>query len=179
MLARHAHSRSSPAACWRRRSRWCSRRASWVAPSRASRSSASSRWDTGTRGRCWSPSCRPRWMSGVLDRIVDETGGNPLALLELPRGLTPTQLAGGFGLPANVPLSASIEESFARRLAALPYEARRFLLVAAADPVGDPALVRRTAERLGIPEGTAAAVESEGLLAFGPTIVFRHPLVRS
>jgi DNA-binding CsgD family transcriptional regulator len=115
----------------------------------------------------------------VLDRIVEETGGNPLALLELPRGLTPTQLAGGFGLPANVPLSASIEESFTRRLAALPYEARRFLLVAAADPVGDPALVRRAAERLGIPEGTAAAVESEGLLAFGPTIVFRHPLVRS
>jgi hypothetical protein len=106
---------------------------------------------------------------GVLDRIVDETGGNPLALLELPRGLTPTQLAGGFGLPANVPLSASIEESFTRRLAALPYEARRFLLVAAADPVGDPALVRRAAERLGIPEGTAAAVESQGLLAFGPT----------
>jgi DNA-binding CsgD family transcriptional regulator len=115
----------------------------------------------------------------VLDRIVEETGGNPLALLELPRGLTPTQLAGGFGLPANVPLAASIEESFARRLAALPYEARRFLLVAAADPVGDPALVRRAAERLSIPEGTAAAVESEGLLAFGPTVVFRHPLVRS
>ena len=81
----------------------------------------------------------------VLDRIVDETGGNPLALLELPRGLTPTQLAGGFGLPANVPLSASIEESFTRRLTALPYQARRFLLVAAADPVGDPALVRRAA----------------------------------
>ena len=115
----------------------------------------------------------------VLDRIVDETGGNPLALLELPRGLTPTQLAGGFGLAANVPLSASIEESFTRRLAALPYEARRFLLVAAADPVGDPALVRRAAERLGIPEGTAAAVESEGLLSFGPRVVFRHPLVRS
>jgi DNA-binding CsgD family transcriptional regulator/tetratricopeptide (TPR) repeat protein len=115
----------------------------------------------------------------VLDRIVDETRGNPLALLELPRGLSPTQLAGGFGLPANVPLSASIEESFTRRLAALPYDARRLLLVAAADPVGDPALVRRAGELLGIPDGTAAAVESEGLLEFGPTIVFRHPLVRS
>ncbi len=115
----------------------------------------------------------------VLDRIVDETRGNPLALLELPRGLSPTQLAGGFGLPANVPLSASIEESFTRRQAALPYEARRFLLVAAADPVGDPVLVRRAAERLGIPDGMAAAVESEGLLELGPTIVFRHPLVRS
>ena len=115
----------------------------------------------------------------VLDRIVDETHGNPLALLELPRGLSPTQLAGGFGLPANVPMSASIEESFTRRLAALPHEARRFLLVAAADPVGDPALVRRAAEHLGIPDGTAALVESEGLLELGPTIVFRHPLVRS
>ncbi len=115
----------------------------------------------------------------VLDRIVDETGGNPLALLELPRGLTPTQLAGGFGLPANVPLSASIEESFTRRLAALPYEARRFLLVAAADPVGDPASIGRAAELLGIPEATAGAVESEGLLVFGSRVVFRHPLVRS
>jgi hypothetical protein len=115
----------------------------------------------------------------VLDRIVDETGGNPLALLELPRGLTPTQLAGGFGLPANVPLSASIEESFTRRLAALPYEARRFLLVAAADPVGDPASIRRAAELLSIPETTAGAVESEGLLVFGSRVVFRHPLVRS
>jgi DNA-binding CsgD family transcriptional regulator len=115
----------------------------------------------------------------VLDRIVHETRGNPLALLELPRGLTPTQLAGGFGLPAEVPLSASIEESFARRLASLPHEARRLLLVAAADPVGDPALIRRAAGRLGIPETTAAAVESEDLLAFGHKVVFRHPLVRS
>jgi DNA-binding CsgD family transcriptional regulator len=115
----------------------------------------------------------------VLDRIVHETRGNPLALLELPRGLTPTQLAGGFGLPAAVPLSASIEETFARRLASLPHEARRLLLVAAADPVGDPALVRRAAERLAIPETTAGAVESEDLLAFGAKVVFRHPLVRS
>ena len=115
----------------------------------------------------------------VLDRIVDETGGNPLALLELPRGLTPTQLAGGFGLPANVPLSASIEESFTRRLAALSYEAGRLLLVAAADPVGDPASISRAAQLLGIPEATAGAVESEGLLVFGPRVVFRHPLVRS
>ena len=115
----------------------------------------------------------------VLNRIVDETGGNPLALLELPRGLTPTQLAGGFGLPANVPLSASIEESFTRRLAALPYEARRFLLVAAADPVGDPASIGRAAELLGIPEATAGVVESAGLLLFGPRIVFHHPLFRS
>ena len=115
----------------------------------------------------------------VLDRIVEETRGNPLALLELPRGLTPTQLAGGFGLPAAVPLSASIQESFTRRLARLPRDARRLLLVAAADPTGDLALVWRAAQRLGIPESAAHAVESDGLLAFGSGVAFRHPLVRS
>jgi DNA-binding CsgD family transcriptional regulator len=115
----------------------------------------------------------------VLERIVVETRGNPLALLELPRGLTPTQLAGGFGLPAAVPLSASIEESFTRRLANLPGDARRLLLVAAADPVGDPALVWRAAQQLGIPESVAETVEAEGLLELGARVVFRHPLVRS
>ena len=115
----------------------------------------------------------------VLDRIVVETGGNPLALLELPRGLTVAQLAGGFGLPAAVPLSASIEESFTRRLAALPGDARRLLLVAAADPVGDTALVWRAAQQLGIPESAAETVEAEGLVELGARVVFRHPLVRS
>jgi DNA-binding CsgD family transcriptional regulator len=115
----------------------------------------------------------------VLDRIVVETRGNPLALLELPRGLTPTQLAGGFGLPAAVPLSASIEESFTRRLANLPGDARRLLVVAAADPVGDPALVWRAARQLGIPESVAETVEADGLLELGARVVFRHPLVRS
>ena len=115
----------------------------------------------------------------VLERIVAETRGNPLALLELPRGLSPTQLAGGFGVPATVPLSASIEEGYARRLARLPQDARRLLLVAAADPVGDPALVWRAAERLGIPQSAADTVESEDLLALSPRVVFRHPLVRS
>ena len=115
----------------------------------------------------------------VLDRIVVETRGNPLALLELPRGLSPTQLAGGFGLPQAVPVSAGVEESFTRRLATLPLQARRLLLVAAADPVGDPALVGRAAQRLGIPESAAHTVESEALLALSPRVVFRHPLVRS
>jgi DNA-binding CsgD family transcriptional regulator len=115
----------------------------------------------------------------VLDRIVVETRGNPLALLELPRGLTPTQLAGGFGLPVAVPLSASIEESFTRRLAGLPGDARRLLLVAAADPVGDTALVWRAARQLGIPDSVVEAVEAEGLLELGGRVVFRHPLVRS
>jgi DNA-binding CsgD family transcriptional regulator len=115
----------------------------------------------------------------VLERIVAETRGNPLALLELPRGLSPTQLAGGFGLPQAIPVAATIQESFNRRLATLPHEARRLLLVAAADPVGDPALVWRAAARLGIPEEAAQTVESEEWLALSPRVVFRHPLVRS
>src|SRR6195256_2243123 len=122
---------------------------------------------------------RARLDEHVLDRIVVETRGNPLALLELPRGLTPTQLAGGFGLPAAVPLSASIEEGFTRRLARLPGEARRLLLIAAADPTGDPAVVWRAARLLGIPESIAETVEAEDLLELGVRVVFRHPLVRS
>jgi DNA-binding CsgD family transcriptional regulator len=115
----------------------------------------------------------------VLERIVVETGGNPLAVLELPRGLTPAQLAGGFGLPAALPLSARIEQSFARRLAQLPRDARRLLLLAAADPTGDAALEWRAAERLGIAEAAAHNFESDGLLAFDAGVSFRHPLVRS
>ena len=115
----------------------------------------------------------------VVERIIDETRGNPLALLELPRGLTPTQLAGGFGLPTTATLSAGIEDRYTRRLARLPSDARRLLLVAAADPVGDPALVWRAAERLGISESAADTVESEQFLALSPRVAFRHPLVRS
>jgi DNA-binding CsgD family transcriptional regulator len=115
----------------------------------------------------------------VLERIVVETRGNPLALLEMPRGLTAAQLAGGFGLPPALPVSTGIEESFTRRLASLPEDARRLALVAAADPVGDPALVGRAAASLGIEEAAAVTLESESILAFTPQVAFRHPLVRS
>ena len=108
-----------------------------------------------------------------------ETRGNPLALLELPRGLSPAQLAGGFGLPAAGPLSGRIEESFTRQLAALPDQARRLLQLAAADPSGDPPLVWRAAGRLGIPVQAAAAAAEAGLAEFGAQVRFRHPLVRS
>jgi hypothetical protein len=84
----------------------------------------------------------------VRDLIVAETRGNPLALLELPRGLTPAELAGGFGLPGAAPLSGRIEDSFARQLAALPGQTRRLLQLAAADPSGDRALVWRAASAL-------------------------------
>src|SRR6476661_3806362 len=113
----------------------------------------------------------------VRERLVAETRGNPLALLELPRGLTPAELAGGFALPDSPGLSGRIEDSFRRRFAALPADTRRLLLVAAAEPVGDPVLVWRAAGRLGI--GVQAAADSDGLLAIGARVTFRHPLVRS
>jgi DNA-binding CsgD family transcriptional regulator len=115
----------------------------------------------------------------VLVRIIAETGGNPLALLELPHGLTPAQLAGGFGLLPALPLSTGIEQSFTRRLAPFPSDTRRLLLLAAAEPVGDPALLWRAAQQLGISETAAHAAESDGLLTLDGSVVFRHPLVRS
>jgi DNA-binding CsgD family transcriptional regulator len=116
----------------------------------------------------------------VRDQIVAETRGNPLALLELPRGLTAAQLAGGFGLPGAVPLSGSIEESFGRRADALPASTRLFLLVAASEPAGDPMLARQAAARLGIEADVAAAPAIEaGLLELGVRVRFRHPLARS
>ncbi|MCU1428780.1 MAG: ATP-dependent transcriptional regulator, MalT-like, LuxR family [Actinomycetia bacterium] len=115
----------------------------------------------------------------VRDRIIAETRGNPLALLELPRGLTPANLAGGFGLPSAQALPRRIEDSFQRRLAALPPKTQRLLLLAAADPVGESALVWRAADRLGIGIEAADAAESEGLLEFDTRVTFRHPLVRS
>src|SRR5215469_2110228 len=115
----------------------------------------------------------------VRERIIAETRGNPLALLELPRGLTPEQLAGGFGLPRGMPLSGRIVESFQRQLGALPGQTRRLLLLAAADPSGDPLLVWRAAEQLGIPARAATPAVEAGLVEFGARVRFRHPLVRS
>jgi len=113
----------------------------------------------------------------VRDRLVEETRGNPLAILELPRGLAATQLPGGLGLLEDHALPRRIEESFRRRLEALAEEPRRLLLLVAAEPVDDPLLVWRAAERLGI--GPSAADETEGLLAIGESVAFLHPLVRS
>ena len=115
----------------------------------------------------------------VRERLLAETRGNPLALLELPRGLTPAELAGGFALPDAPALSGRIEQSFRRRLEALPPATQRLLLVAAAEPVGDPVLVWRAAKRLGIGVSASEAAESDGLLKIGARVSFRHPLVRS
>jgi DNA-binding CsgD family transcriptional regulator len=115
----------------------------------------------------------------VRDRIVAETRGNPLALLELPRGLTATELAGGFGVLAAHALPRRIEESYLRRFEALPEDTRLLLLVAAAEPVGDPLLMWRAAELLGVAASAAASAEDDGLLTIDGRITFRHPLVRS
>ena len=115
----------------------------------------------------------------VRDRIIAETRGNLLALLELPRGLTATQLAGGFGIPETEALSGRIEASFVRRVEELAGETRRVLMLAAADPVGDPLLLWRAAGRLGIDRAVARRADSDGLLEIGDRVTFRHPLVRS
>ncbi|MFJ5303192.1 LuxR C-terminal-related transcriptional regulator [Streptomyces sp. NPDC088350] len=115
----------------------------------------------------------------VRDRIVAETRGNPLALLELTRGLTAAELAGGFGRPDARPLASQIEQSFLRRIVSLPDAAQRLLLAAAAEPMGDVPLLRRVAERLDIGADAAGAAEAAGLIEFGARVRFRHPLVRS
>jgi DNA-binding CsgD family transcriptional regulator len=103
-----------------------------------------------------------------------------LALLELPRGLSPAELAGGFGLPGVMgsgSLPGRIEDSFGRQLEGLPEQTRRLVTLAAADPSGDPLLVWRAAGQLEIPVGAGAA--AAGLVEFGARVRFRHPLVRS
>ena len=115
----------------------------------------------------------------VADLIVAETGGNPLALLELPRGLGPAELAGGFGLPGAAPLAGRIEDSFVRQLEALPPESLQLVQLAAADPAGDRALVGRAAGRLGIPVQAADPAAEAGLVEFSSRVRFRHPLARS
>ena len=115
----------------------------------------------------------------VVDRIIAETHGNPLAILELPRGLSPAQLAGGFGLPVSITLADQIEESYRRRLSKLPVDSRRLLLIVAADPTGNAEIIWRAADELGIAEEAAEAIEQDRLIEFGERVVFRHPLVRS
>jgi DNA-binding CsgD family transcriptional regulator len=115
----------------------------------------------------------------VRDRIVAETGGNPLALIELPRGLSPVQLAGGFGLPDATPSANGIEQSFQQRIQALASHTRQLLLLAAADPVGDVALLREASALLSIGSEATDEAEAAGLIRIGSRVEFRHPLVRS
>ncbi len=131
------------------------------------------------RARCSSPRSTSHLDERVRSRIVAETRGNPLALLELPRAMTPAELAGGYGVPEAMPMASRIEQGFRRRLESLPPQTRRLLLTAAAEPVGDATLVWRAAERLGIGVEAAAAASEAGLLEIDGRVRFRHPLVRS
>ena len=115
----------------------------------------------------------------VMERLVAETEGNPLALIELPRGLTPRELAGGFGLLEKLGLSGRIEESFRRRLEDLPADTRTLLLAAAAEPVGDAGLLWRACELLDVGPGAVRPAENAGLIRIGSRVRFFHPLVRS
>ena len=123
-------------------------------------------------------------ISGPLDesvraRILAETHGHPLALLELYRGRSAADLAGGFALPDAGDLPRRIEDQYAARLGELPGEVQRLVLLAAADPVGDPALILRAAQVLGLDTGTVNLAVAADLLEFGANVRFRHPLVRS
>jgi DNA-binding CsgD family transcriptional regulator/tetratricopeptide (TPR) repeat protein len=115
----------------------------------------------------------------VIERIVAETRGNPLALLELPRGLSAAELAGGFRVSSTQPLSARLEQSFLGRVRSMPGQTQRFLLLAAAEPMGDSALLMRAAELLGLGVEAAAPAEAVGLIELAAQVRFQHPLVRS
>ncbi|WP_079163257.1 ATP-binding protein [Streptomyces canus] len=116
----------------------------------------------------------------IRDQVISETRGNPLALLELLRGMSPAKIAGGLGIRRGAtPLSKKIEESFRRRIDVLPAERRRLLLLAAVEPVGDLTLLVRAATHLGIPCETVNAAVDTGLIEVRPHVRFRHPLVRS
>jgi DNA-binding CsgD family transcriptional regulator len=115
----------------------------------------------------------------IRDRIIAETRGNPLALLELPRGLSAGGLAGGFVLPGESALPGRIEASFRMQAGQLPRETQRLLLVAAAEPLGDPPLLWRAAGKLAISLDAAAPAEAEELIRVGTRVTFRHPLLRS
>ena len=120
-----------------------------------------------------------RLSPAVAARIVAETGGNPLALVEVAKELSPGQLAGSEVLPEPLPASGSLEEAFGRRVSRLPAEARLLLAVAAAEPTASQALVWRAAEHLHIDPDGAASADLGGLAAIGSQVEFRHPLVRS
>ena len=115
----------------------------------------------------------------VRARILGEAGGNPLALLELPHGLTPAEVAGGFGLPDGRALASRIEHAFLQRVQPLPRDTRLLLLTAAAEPLGDLSLLWRAAERLGIGGEAGRPAEAAGLIELGVRVRFPHPLVRS
>ena len=117
--------------------------------------------------------------SAICDQIVAESHGNPLALLELPRTWDPAELAGGFGFPGGQPVAGKIEQSYAQRILELPADTRLFVLAAAAEPLGDPVLLLRAVDALGIDTTASHPAVDAGLFRIGARVEFSHPLVRS
>jgi len=117
--------------------------------------------------------------AAVCEQIVMESHGNPLALLELPRTWNTAELAGGFGFPGSQPVHGKIEQSYARRLLLLPVETRLLVLAAAAEPLGDPVLLHRAVDSLGLDIAAVDPAVDAGLLAVSGRVEFAHPLVRS
>ncbi len=115
----------------------------------------------------------------VRDQLLAEARGNPLALLELPRDLSPAKRAGGFGLPDAQPVRGLLETTFRRRVQRLPAATQRLLLVAAAEPTGDLTLLWRAATELGISAEAIGSAEADGVVELGSRVAFRHPLLRS
>jgi DNA-binding CsgD family transcriptional regulator len=115
----------------------------------------------------------------VLERIIAESRGNPLAVLELPRGVSSTSLAGGYATPDSLPIASRIEASFGRRVGSMPEDTQRLLLVGAAEPLGDPVLLWRAAAGLDIPPEAAAPAVAADLIEVGSRVTFHHPLLRS
>jgi DNA-binding CsgD family transcriptional regulator len=117
--------------------------------------------------------------AAVCDQIIAESHGNPLALLELPRTWNAADFAGGFGLPGSQPVVSKIEQSYARRLVNLPSDTQLLVLAAAAEPLGDPTLLHRAAQALGVDMDAADSAVDAALIKIGERVEFAHPLVRS
>ncbi len=117
--------------------------------------------------------------SNVRDRILADARGNPLALIELTSALSSDQLTGVVMLPEPLAVGAQLEARFLRQVRELPADTQRFLLVAAAEPTGDPALVWRAGRDLDFDERAILAAEAEHLISPGPPLRFRHSLIRS
>jgi DNA-binding CsgD family transcriptional regulator len=121
----------------------------------------------------------PRLRPAVAERIVTETDGNPLALIEIGQQLGPGQLSGDAPLPDPVPIGRQLEQRYLREARGLPADTGVLLLTAAADPTGDPQLLWQAGAQLGFTAGAATAAEARHLLTIRDTVRFRHPLIRS
>ncbi|MGW2449239.1 helix-turn-helix transcriptional regulator [Streptomyces sp. NPDC001675] len=115
----------------------------------------------------------------VLDRVLGEARGNPLALLELPRGAMPDRWTEASAVPEAQTVTRKIEASFREQVAELPPATQMLLLVAAAEPLGDALLLWRAIDRLGISSAAALPAQTSHLLDIDVRVRFRHPLVRS